>query len=962
MNAIYQFLPWVRSGVAGAVTTAETLPAPQVATLDARAKLSVKVQVNSGPEATASVRLFGPGEVIGFDHRVVVRTDPPHLSGGFEPNYFPVVEFDWPELPWLFTPARANTNGQLRPWICLIAVRKRDGVRITSASPLPVLEISGNAKEELPPLGEAWAWAHAQVAGKPATGQTLAEVMAQSPERVISRLVCARRLRPNTAYYACVVPTFAVGRKAGLGEPVPDSEKLEPAWPDPGDAAWAGIAKPFRLPVYYSWEFGTGADGDFESLVRLLEPREDLENVGTRPLAAPNPGAGLPVPASLPPLEGALRVRKAVSPPLTAVPSTFRTALQTAINQPEKLTSTTVAEPVAPPMYGRWHAAQRELRTTATTTAPISPLWLRELNLDPRWRAAAGFGARIVQDQQEHLVASAWEQVGEVERANELLRQAQLARSVDTAVYDGCLTTLHAASLVQLTGPAHTRVLGTAAAASDTISRQIRGSVFPAAAVSPQFRRATRPGGPLARRVGGGGAQQNVNLISGLALGSIRAAAPRSRPAGTVAVGDAKDAGDRNRQLDVERLKQLKEILASMPANAPEAAFGRAALPQLASTLGLVRNSDREGGPSRPRFDLNGIRLALLLGLDPEKTVARRVLHRITIPGGRWSPEDPLEPVMAAPEFPTPMYRSLAEISQDLLLPGLEHVAPNTIALLESNARFIEAFMVGLNHEMGRELLWREYPTDQRGTYFRQFWDPSGIVPAPTDPESVKDIPPIVANLPVKGWDPAAALGASMKGAGGGNRVVLMFRGELLRRYPGALIYAVKGEWARSGATDIKPRSPIAQPTAAQRQYPVFHGTLTPDVTFLGFDLDAEEVLGNDEPADGPPGWFFVIEQPPTDARFGLDESAPGTVSGWRDLAWPHVQTTNDVQAGGGAVTKGDGYVRVGASLQSFTPLPTTPTRVSWGTSSNSAALAYVILQLPFRIAIHASDLLPTFT
>ena len=33
--------------------------------------------------------------------------------------------------------------------------------------------------------------------------------------------------------------------------------------------------------------------------------------------------------------------------------------------------------------------------------------------------------------------------------------------------------------------------------------------------------------------------------------------------------------------------------------------------------------------------------------------------------------------------------------------------------------------MVGSNHEMGRELLWRGYPTDQRGTYFAQFWDTS---------------------------------------------------------------------------------------------------------------------------------------------------------------------------------------------------------------------------------------------
>ena len=28
-----------------------------------------------------------------------------------------------------------------------------------------------------------------------------------------------------------------------------------------------------------------------------------------------------------------------------------------------------------------------------------------------------------------------------------------------------------------------------------------------------------------------------------------------------------------------------------------------------------------------------------------------------------------------------------------------------------------------MNTEMGRELLWREYPTDERGSYFLKFWD-----------------------------------------------------------------------------------------------------------------------------------------------------------------------------------------------------------------------------------------------
>ena len=75
------------------------------------------------------------------------------------------------------------------------------------------------------------------------------------------------------------------------------------------------------------------------------------------------------------------------------------------------------------------------------------------------------------------------------------------------------------------------------------------------------------------------------------------------------------------------------------------------------------------------------------------------------------------------------MSERLIELAPDFLLPGLDDVPPNTVTLVQPNSRFIEAFMVGLNHEMARELLWREYPTDQRGSYFRQFWDVSGYLP-----------------------------------------------------------------------------------------------------------------------------------------------------------------------------------------------------------------------------------------
>ena len=66
--------------------------------------------------------------------------------------------------------------------------------------------------------------------------------------------------------------------------------------------------------------------------------------------------------------------------------------------------------------------------------------------------------------------------------------------------------------------------------------------------------------------------------------------------------------------------------------------------------------------------------------------------------------------------------------------------------------------MVGLNHEFARKLLWRDYPTDQRGSYFRQFWDVRGYIDSEglsDDPlkEKLYDIPELHR------WAPTSKLG-----------------------------------------------------------------------------------------------------------------------------------------------------------------------------------------------------------
>src|SRR5262245_9677017 len=163
-SASLSFLPWVRQGAAGAIATVDTLGSAQAAVAD----LKITLSVNSQALPDVLVRLRGPADVVGIDVHQIVRTDPRPRTSDFESNCFPSIEFDRADFPWLFTPARANTNTKLRPWLCLVVVRKQDGVELTSTvdAPLPILKIAAPAKpfRELPDLKESWAWAHSQAA------------------------------------------------------------------------------------------------------------------------------------------------------------------------------------------------------------------------------------------------------------------------------------------------------------------------------------------------------------------------------------------------------------------------------------------------------------------------------------------------------------------------------------------------------------------------------------------------------------------------------------------------------------------------------------------------------------------------------------------------------------------------------------------------------------------------------
>lgn len=549
------FLPWMRAGAAAGIQTPDNpdnLPGKGPAGV---VTVTTRLQVNDAPPIERQVRLYGPGDVTGIDPQQVIRTEPRHLSQDFEPNYFPAIEFDRPDFPWLFTPASASNDGRLRPWLCLVVVRKQEGVTLHTGRELllPQLEIKDKAHpaQELPNLAEAWAWAHAQVAGASLDDKALGRALGGDPALTLSRLLCPRRLDPATAYLACVVPAFDLGRKAGLGLPIgPDDEKtLKPAWLS-GDQAPTAIT----LPVYYHWEFQTGSGGDFEKLVGLLEPRALPTAAGKRPLDISQPGftiiPALPTPTILD-LEGALRVPEAqiVEWPPEAQ-GLFQRALAPLLNAPwqalkEGLPDDTQEPLLGPPIYGCWQANQHTVALTPATPAALpTPPWLHELNLDPRYRAIAALGTQVVQAQQEQLMAAAWEQMGEIQRINQMKRQAQLARTVNGVYHTKHFANFSAERLLNVVAPAQARLVMQTPGLDQTkvrtmLAHTISQSAMPDRTISAPMRRLTNPRSVIGARVRAVGAPP-IAIIASLNTASSLVPGQR-KPAGWVTINQVSD-------------------------------------------------------------------------------------------------------------------------------------------------------------------------------------------------------------------------------------------------------------------------------------------------------------------------------------------------------------------------------------------------------------------------------------
>lgn len=1336
----YYFIPSLREGLSTRIdktTVSGERAEIQVKLLaKARKKNNNDKDDYDDEDINQTVQLFGPGDVLGFQDRIVTRTDPKHNSGNFEPNYFPVIEFSEPDFLWRFTARKAREdNVSLDPWVTLIvlcAEVKENAPREFEEeqqkdSKTPCITVK--KIDYLPNLFYAWQWAHVQVTGEEGglSEEALKELIKNEPERAVCRLMCPRRLRPQTLYNAFVVPTFKLGVLAATGAPVDDEEidALTKSWDKVNDEG-GEFSKNIVLPYYFKWEFRTSLRGDFEHLVRLLEKR-NLSGLGTRPMNCEKPGYGIsgvnrekvdaPECFNLK-MEGALQspgskytpwgndeetlhkvqvsentdirdniirrrydeslisseavndgrpgsmlnemagkftslhepFQEEISEKLLNKPardlgklpdeldsgrfcfsinntgtikdislklsndgksvrfewettndstsrinygltSEYGKTLEYPVFRPLHVLTITGLTPhkkyhfriiavdeggrdsetddgtfqlpelpsVVPPIYGKWHRAQQFVDPDKQDE------WINELNLDPRHRAAAGLGSLVINKQQEGLMASAWEQLGDIRKVNGMLRNAQLGRDTGKNAYER-MKQLPLDQFLHFTSPVHKRVIMNNPQANDnnqqpekiTVDRFFKKNTrIPNGILDPAFRRIARINGPIRKRQK---ARINKDLITNLANGTLDPTG--SHPGmggmltpciishllhdkameqftlsvtasgdGSVTVSQGHDSINGTAITITARFGTRVTVTANPSdtdnfngwSGAPinglsdmSVSFGMldnyalvASFPEIpenytlnvtANGPGLVKINDHPPGttdtitdragttvtvtaepvdnldfkgwsgnpvndrtetsisfemlnnyalvahfpmdtidssnlgvlsfslyPTPPfstsdgegtRFcedhikginlksdiednepfkDIPGIteetieavenvlenwlnkepesddktaypkeflekiRKIIIKELDPECTIKDRIKNRLKLSNVlnvRFEDDykgDPLDAIMADPVFPQPMYEPLRDLSQDYLLPGVEKVPQNTVALLQTNRRFLESYMVGCNHEFASELLWRKYPTDQQGSYFRQFWDVSECIPENVKPVSSfnsngMSVPECLKDIKaLRNWG-ESKLGENATCSIENNNIVLLIRGDLLKRYPNTVIYAVNAinvvnEDSASGRKIIRPdleeflsggRSFESEPIR-----PIFTGTLSPDLTFFGFPFDEDKARGND---DGF-GVYFIIEERVSETRFGLDLPNEDPLQSWDDLCWEDVKLGSDIDIG--KYIDGEFEIQLNGSDK------------SWGKNSSSAERAWITMQKPVRIALHARQMLP---
>ncbi|SIT01059.1 hypothetical protein SAMN05421759_1103 [Roseivivax lentus] len=833
MPNAFRFFPNLRLG---AVAEAEVADDGRLV-----ARFEVDIASDRAGEDTSvpiDARFRGPGDVIGINPDEIARFEPPLGVTDFEPDYFPFVEFRAPDLPWRFALGDGD-HDRPAPWLVLIALRD-DEFQALGRGTAPCLRVQvHDAAASLPPLADRWAFAHVQL-NSPQDEAAATQALRDDPDQAFARLLCPRKLAPLTRYSLFVVPAFETGRRAGLG--------LDPAPDDAGPAALAwdtGQGGPVTLPFYASSSFRTDEGLNLEALLEQLRSLDDTEAdrlAEAEPFRLDHPGYF----RRAFPKAGETDAEKALMPtghragPSDA-PEAMQAAMAAVLNQvidgetgptreeeallARHLTGEDTAEDdadedplVAFPPYGFGYLDAPRLRTDVAR-------WVEMVNLDPRFRVAAQLGAACIRDHQEELMQAAWRQYPEIVETNRLLHRLETA-----AVLVARTNARRFAKLPPDVG----LVL------AEPFTPYARRQDGMAAGAGIGFEAGTSVGGFLAES----GAPP---AYASRDLRRVGARVQTCNPAGAglalraPAIPGARDATAAGTVRKCSRLREVERHIAGRDR--------RIALDRLGQG-GALRQTQETRLPARrsiavrvTTFETAPLRDVLVQRLDALPGL--KAAFRVT---GRSQAEAEAGGILyRAPRLPVPLVEYMIAREPSALMAGVRDMPDNTVAFFEENRAFIEALMLGANHEMNGELRWRGFPTDMRGTPLTRFWN-RGL---PDHQAAHDDIGPITD------WQKLLGQQSSPVNPNGNANLVVLIKGAVVRKLDEPILRIDISD--EDGVWTPKPKR---APTL-----PSFSGKLSPTLAYYGFDIGLD-FLTDPSRIDRA---FFVIMEPAGRLRFGLD-------------------------------------------------------------------------------------------
>ena len=854
------FLNWRRERIAGIAIGVQDGRAHVETTITLAGTDTARKPTTSATR-TVQFLLAGPGDVVGLPAGAITKRYPAPGAIDHESDHCPHVEFADPALAWRYTPAvkPAAGTGALHPWLVLVV--GKEGSELTLTADQVALDVTVQQAHPLRGPAQPYPWAHVQ---------------ADAEGRLIGRVLSGRLLQAGTDYVAVLVPAFnAAGQKR-----------------------WTGTS-PVTVPVYDHWRFRTATPpGSFEDLAARLQPGAADAETGRAPLDYPR------VPAA-----ADLQVRGALAP-IGASDDALDTDIGTDLASLQTPGTDDKGRPIIGlPRYGEaWRIR-----------APEDTTWGATLNTDPRHRGVAGLGLEIGVQAQEELAAEANANLGALSEARQRIRDLVLGLGASLSLWARRMPADPAAAL-WLLGPGLRRVVtpdgpvGELATAED---RALPRGVFSAAA-----RRMLRPGPARTATLAEGTitpaqvldaantcppppepSDDGVPLRDlGIDLGRLE---ELRREFLVTGAGDFATVIERAEELAGQVTDQLPRQLAAQIAERLRQAFDdgipapwaealallvaaasvdpgdaqavqllvfamREFLARFPEPAGADDLTDLFGGleepesrepPCRP-VDIGALSDGVMSAFDPAPPGGPACVRVVATIDGL-DPAQPLAPPEVCIGLDRPVWADVEAAFAEWLLPGVGALGQDSVIAVETNPRFVDSLLTGLNTQLLSELRWRNIPVATGCTPLRMFWDRAHTGTG----DRVDDISGIGL------WEDGSDIGDTQHrpAAASGRDLVVVIRGQLFLRYPATVVYLVTARHA--GVTDFS----VDPEDVAPRVLPGFQGRIGADVTFFGFQgFDPVGITSH----------WLVFEEPPAGYRFANDVSTALQAHTWAKQAF----------------------------------------------------------------------------